>query len=215
MPISLRILSKTVPMALMTVTFGLALQYTMVSCSASLDRGDIDEVLLAEPIVPAAVPCGQQVGVFLEGPGELRAGELLHVDIAVGVGIGLQLDLGLGRRHGQATQDGGGDQQLIHGVVLQGRCSRPGSVRLLVSGPNAHSAYVSELVGQPRRHLVRAELLLEAHDAEVVDANWIRVGVALVLRVAVFKASDPMAGEGVFDARAERPAPARIAASAV
>ena len=55
----------------------------------------VDEVLLAEAVIPAAVPGHQQVGVLLEGSGKLSAAELLYVDIAVGVGVGFQFDLGV------------------------------------------------------------------------------------------------------------------------
>ena len=40
---------------------------------------DIGEMLLRKPIVPAAIPCRQIIGVFLKGVGQLRAGQGLHV----------------------------------------------------------------------------------------------------------------------------------------
>ena len=54
---------------------------------------NLQHVLLGKTIVPTAVPGSQIVGVFLERAGELRAGQLLNVEIAVAIRVGLELDL--------------------------------------------------------------------------------------------------------------------------
>jgi hypothetical protein len=55
-------------------------------------------MFLGEPVVPAAVPNGEIVGVLLIGVGKLGACEGLDVNVAVSVGIGFQLNLGRCRR---------------------------------------------------------------------------------------------------------------------
>ena len=65
---------------------------------------DLHRMLLAQAVVPAAVPDREVVRVFLERVGELRTGQLLHVDIAVLIG---ELSLGLRlRSSGQADKGG-------------------------------------------------------------------------------------------------------------
>src|SRR5271165_226052 len=56
---------------------------------------DLQLAVARQPVVPAAVPDGHEVGVFLPGAGQLRAGQRLNVEIAVGVRIGFQIDLRL------------------------------------------------------------------------------------------------------------------------
>src|SRR3984885_11723742 len=58
---------------------------------------DLQFAVAREAIVPAAVPDGHEVGVFLESVGELGAGQLLNVEVALGVPISAQLDLSLRR----------------------------------------------------------------------------------------------------------------------
>ena len=63
-------------------------------------------VLLGKAIVPTAVPGSQIVGVFLERARQLRAGQLLNVEIAVAIRVGLEFDLSHSRRSNKnATQD--------------------------------------------------------------------------------------------------------------
>src|SRR5437867_4025393 len=66
-----------------------------------LALANVHVMLAGKPIVPAAVPGGQPVGVLLPRPCQLGAGELLHVDEAIGVSIGAEIDLSArrGRRH--------------------------------------------------------------------------------------------------------------------
>ena len=44
-------------------------------------------VLFRQPVVPAAVPNSQKVGVFLERARQLRAGQFLDIDVALGIGV--------------------------------------------------------------------------------------------------------------------------------
>src|SRR5208337_1363751 len=58
---------------------------------------DLHLAEVREAVVPAAVPDGHEIGVFLPGAGQLLAGQLLNVEIAVGVRICAQVDLRLPR----------------------------------------------------------------------------------------------------------------------
>ena len=57
----------------------------MTRCSRLLGAIDLQLAVARQPVVPAAVPDGHEVGVFLPGAGQLRAGQRLNVEIAVGV----------------------------------------------------------------------------------------------------------------------------------
>ncbi len=52
-------------------------------------------MFFGEAVVPAAVPGHEQVSVLLPCVGELRTGERLDVEIAVGVGVGGEIGLRL------------------------------------------------------------------------------------------------------------------------
>src|SRR6202020_588597 len=56
---------------------------------------DLQFAVPSQAVVPAAVPNGHEVGVFLKGVGELSAGQLLYVQVALRIGVGGQLDLSL------------------------------------------------------------------------------------------------------------------------
>ena len=73
-----------------------------------LHAGHIDRMLFGEAVVPPAVPDPQEVRVFLKCAGELSAGELLNVYVALGVGI--FGELGLCGRTADAKDPYGGDE---------------------------------------------------------------------------------------------------------
>src|SRR5208337_5495603 len=81
---------------------------------------DLHLAEVREAVVPAAVPDGHEVGVFLPGAGQLRAGQLLNVEIAVGVGIGRQVDrIGLRRaEHGERSR-ARNEYRLFHSFSFQ------------------------------------------------------------------------------------------------
>src|SRR6202042_2376357 len=56
---------------------------------------DLQLAVASQAVVPAAVPDGHEVSVFLKGVGELSASQLLDVQVALRIGIGGQLDLSL------------------------------------------------------------------------------------------------------------------------
>ena len=58
----------------------------------------VEEMLLGEAVIPAAIPSGEEIGVFLEGPGQLCAGQGLNIDEAVGIDIARERNLGRRRR---------------------------------------------------------------------------------------------------------------------
>src|SRR3954466_11229644 len=60
-----------------------------------LRAGYIEEVLLCQTIVPAAIPGGKPIGVTLPSTGKLGAGSCLHVDVPLGVGVCCQVGLSL------------------------------------------------------------------------------------------------------------------------
>ena len=43
----------------------------------------IDRMLLRKPVIPAAVPSSEEVGVFLKSVCKLSASQLLHIDVTV------------------------------------------------------------------------------------------------------------------------------------
>src|ERR1700678_2074074 len=65
----------------------------MISCSRDFARSTSIKCFLSKAVVPAAIPGGQMVCVFLKRIGQLSASELLHIEIAVAVRIGLEFDL--------------------------------------------------------------------------------------------------------------------------
>src|ERR1700735_4987472 len=78
---------------------GLAINDDLVlQLSGAADQHD---VLLGKAVIPAAIPGGQIVRVFLECACQLSAGQFLNIDISVGARIGLEFDLctGLPRNH--------------------------------------------------------------------------------------------------------------------
>ena len=53
----------------------------------------IEKMFVCQPIVPAAIPCGEKVGVLLIGVCELSARQFLNVDVSIGVDVGAELGL--------------------------------------------------------------------------------------------------------------------------
>ncbi len=49
--------------------------------------GDIGEMLLFQPIIPATIPSCQIIGVFLKSIGQLSAGQSSHIEIAFLIGV--------------------------------------------------------------------------------------------------------------------------------
>src|SRR4051794_33156615 len=67
---------------------GLAVNNHIVN--ARLCSGNVQGVLFAKTVVPAAVPDPKEVGVLLERPGKLSARQFLDVDVSALVGISVQ-----------------------------------------------------------------------------------------------------------------------------
>jgi hypothetical protein len=70
MPASFRICLMLMSIALMTFTSGWALLHLLGAI-------DLHLAVVRQSVLPAAVPDGREVGGFLEGAGQLRAGQIL------------------------------------------------------------------------------------------------------------------------------------------
>ena len=75
-----------------------------------LEAGQVDLVLLCQPIVLAAAPGRQRVRVLLESIGKLRTGQSVDIDISLRIRFGLQFRLGI-RAGDRGRRDGCGCKQ--------------------------------------------------------------------------------------------------------
>ena len=88
-------------------------------------------MLLAESIVPATIPDPEKVRILLICTGQLRAGKLLNVDVALGVGIFGKL--GLRVRTADAEEESradDGEMATMSDIPLLEASLGNGSVRL-------------------------------------------------------------------------------------
>ena len=61
-----------------------------------LGSANVEVVLLRKPVVPAAIPGGEQISLILPRSGELRAAQCLDVEVSFGVRISAQINLSVG-----------------------------------------------------------------------------------------------------------------------
>ena len=80
----------------------------------SLTRSTLIACFFARPLYQPLYHIAEEVGVFLKCPRKLSAGQLLHIDIALGVRIGRQGCLGARGDWRHCEREAGGDQKFTH-----------------------------------------------------------------------------------------------------